>query len=61
MHTVTPETINVIHKYLSAIYSINIHHIPKPIGGIIGVWDAYPIGGAWPSIKYLTFFLRLLI
>ena len=47
MHTVTPETINVIHKYLSAIYSINIHHIPKPIGGIIGVWDAYPIGGAW--------------
>jgi hypothetical protein len=19
----------------------------KPIGGIIGVWDAYPIGGAW--------------
>ncbi|CAG2242193.1 IL4I1 [Mytilus edulis] len=47
VHSVTPETVFIIHKYLAAIYNIDMHTIPKPVGGVIGIWDAYPIGGAW--------------
>lgn len=47
MHTVTNETIHIIHKYLAAIYGYPFENIPRPIGGVIGVWSSYPIGGAW--------------
>jgi hypothetical protein len=48
---VTNETIFAINKLLAQIFNMDDDNIPRPIAGVIGMWNSYPYGGGWQLLK----------
>lgn len=44
---VTDQVVKHAHYQLSKVYNINFMHIPKPVDGMMFVWEKYPFKGAW--------------